>query len=509
MRERVFDAIPGFFAWLALIFCIICAFYAPRIVLSVAAVIGIYSALRFILAAIANVIGLRQIHQWEQTDFYAKYQQEESDDILPWDVVKHLVIIPNYEEPTNVLRRTLDALTEQHSSIDNMVVLLAMEGKEQHAKEKAEQLKEEYESNFLHLIYSIHPPNIEGELAGKSANEAWAAKVGQDFIVTELGCKVEHVCVTTMDADTRFHPKYFEALTYLFATSPNRHNLFWQSPIRYHGNVWDINPLMRIVNAYSTAFELAYLAAPWSQALPMSSYSLSLKLVNESGNWDVDVIAEDWHMYIKAFFAQKTDLDLQPIFLPFLADATIGDNIWGEIKARYSQTLRHAWGSKEVGYTLGKIIDTPGVPVLPGTRLLSRISHDILLAGAGWIILTVGSQLPLLINPAAAPFQLQNVLNNANPSQYILESLFSRPEWLALTIASTLVVILGIVFWWQDAVVRPNRTDPVTITDRVLTLLSFPLLPILTLIVVALPVLQAQTMLLVGRSLQYVVAKKA
>ena len=157
---------------------------------------------------------------------------------------------------------------------------------------------------------------------------------------------------------------------------------------------------MRIINTYATAFELAYLAAPWWMAMPMSSYSLSLKLLEQSGNWDTDVIADEWHMLDQSLFRHRRQVKIQHIYLPFLADSTTGSNIFQSIKNRYSQTLRHAWGSKEVGYMLAKLIENPKVLSFNARfKLLLRIAHDILLAGAGWIILTVGSQLAGLLPP--------------------------------------------------------------------------------------------------------------
>jgi len=44
--------------------------------------------------------------------------------------------------------------------------------------------------------------------------------------------------------------------------------------------------------------------------------------------------------------------------------------------------------------------------------------------------------------------------------------------------------------------------------ERFYTLISFPLLPVLTLIFVAIPTLQAQTRLLIGMPLQFQVTKK-
>lgn len=491
--ERVLDGIPGCMAWIALLFCIASAVAFPRGLLFIAALLGLYSAVRFLLAGVANVMGLRLIKQWEQTDWYAKYKQEADPDSLPWGVVKHIIIIPNYKEPIEILRLTLDNLSRQYEARQRITIVMAMEAGEQNCAEKGEQLRSEYSHCFENFYYTVHPSGLPSEMRGKSANEAWAARWIKRKLVDEKGYNPDHMVVSTMDADTKWHQDYFYALTYQFATNPNRYVRFWQSPIRYHGNIWDINPLMRLVNAYATAFELAYLAAPWWLPMTMSSYSMSLRLLDSAGYWDTDVIAEDWHMFIKAFFHSNAELELEPIFLPFLAHATTGDTLWDAIVNRYQQTLRHAWGSKEVGYIIAKMLEHPEIPFMPSFKLLVRVAHDILLAGAGWVILTVGSQLPVYLHPQIVP---------------PLHEIPQNPTFLLLTISGILVIVLGIVFWVQDVIVRPPRTKPFTLSEGFWTLVSFPLLPILTLIFVALPVLQAQTRLLIGISMQYQVARK-
>ncbi|MCU0499412.1 MAG: hypothetical protein MUF87_18840 [Anaerolineae bacterium] len=495
--ERVLDGIPGFLAWLALLLCIASAIAFPRGLLLIAGVLGFYSALRFFFAGIANGMGLRQIRQWERTNWYQRYLDERNQDTIPWEAVHHLILIPNYKEPLPILRKTLENLARQFNASTQMTIVLAMEGGEVNCAAKAEQLIREYHHAFANFYYTVHPTGLPGEIRGKSSNEAWAARWAKRKLVDELGYNIDHMVISTMDADTMWHPKYFEALTYLFAIRPDRHIRFWQSPIRYHGNIWDISPVMRLVNAYSTALELAYLAAPWWSAMPISSYSLSLRLMDSSGYWDADVIAEDWHMYIKAFFASNAELILDPIFLPFLATATTGDTWWEAVKNRYQQTLRHAWGSKEVGYIIAKILEHPEIDFRPAMRLLFRVAHDILLAGAGWVIITAGSQLPLLLYPNIMP-SVGAILSD--PVENFVFFLF--------TLSFALVITMGIVFWVQDVIVRPPRKAPLTLQEAFWTLISFPLLPVLTLIFVALPVMQAQTRLLIGISLQYRVARK-
>jgi hypothetical protein len=89
-----------------------------------------------------------------------------------------------------------------------------------------------------------------------------------------------------------------------------------------------------------------------------------------------------------------------------------------------------------------------------------------------------------------------------------ISQLTQDPVYAVLILSAAAVVVLGIVFWAQDVASRPPRTQPITLRERLLTLVSFPLLPVLTLIFVALPVLHAQTRLLLGGSLQYQVARK-
>ncbi len=492
--ERSLDGIPGCMAWVALLFSIASAIAFPRALLLVAALLGFYSAVRFLFAGIANVMGLRKIKAWEATDWRERYRQEAGENALEWDDIHHIIIIPNYKEPIEILTRTLDNLAAQYQAKQRITVVLAMEAGEEGCVEKAEQLQKLYEPCFANLFYTVHPRGLPGEMQCKSANQAWASRWAKRKLVDQMGYNIDHIVVTTQDADTLWHPQHFYALTYWFGITPERSLRFWQAPIRYHTNIWDINPLLRIVNAYSTAFELAYLAAPWWIPMPMSSYSLSLKLLDSSGYWDSDVIADEWHMFIKAYFVREGDVVLDRIFLPFSATAVTGENLWQAIKNRYQQTLRHAWGSKEVGYIVAKMLEHPEVEFNTSFKILFRVAHDILLAGAGWVILTAGAQLPFLFNPPLLGQVLQEGLSN--------------PSYVLLQISFMLVSILGIVFWYQDVSVRPPRTHRQTISERFLTLLSFPLLPILTLIFVALPTIQAQTRLLMGIPLRFTVSKK-
>ena len=507
--ERVLDGIPGFIAWLALLVSIASAVAFPLTLTLMAAIVASYSALRFCLAGIANAMGLRRIKAWEAIDWHQKYLQDRTPNSLEWDSIEHLVIIPNYNESMKILSRTLDHLSTQQNAKDQISVLLAMEAAEPESYQKAQSLYRQYADQFANFYFTVHPRGLMGEMQCKSANLSWAVNRFLDNVADEFELDTDRVLVTTMDADTRWHPNYFAALTYHFAINEDRHRTFWQAPIRYHGNIWQVNPLMRIINTYATAFELAYLAAPWWMAMPMSSYSLSLTLLEQSGNWDTDVIADEWHMLIKAYFATGGQATVEHIYLPFLADSVTGSNIFQSIKNRYSQTLRHAWGSKEVGYMLAKLIENPQVVSVNSLKLLFRIAHDILLAGAGWIILTIGSQMPVFFHPRIAPVKVDALMAADHKLDYIIDGLAaSHPAWPMLVVSGIVMIVLVVVFQVQDYRIRPPRLTAYTLTESLLELLSIPFMLVLTLLVVALPTLVAQTRLLLGIPLQFIVTDK-
>lgn len=487
--ERILDGIPGFLVWVSLILVSVGAVYAPIPVVTVGALIGAYMAVRMLMAATANLMGLRRIRQWERTDWRAEYERRKTAHSLAWEQVRHVIIIPNYKEELSVLRGTLTRLAASPLARNQIIVALAMEAGDPNAASTAATLRAEFENQFLSILPTLHPKGIAGEVAGKSSNVAWSARHVAKTLVDEMGISLDQTVVTVGDADSILHVHYLECLNCLFAVSPKRHMAIWQAPIRYNGNVWDVHPSLAIVQAYSAAWELAYMSGSWWQALPMSTYSLGMRLASDVGFWDANVIAEDWHMFIKCYFGRQGLLEFAPIYLPFSACSVTGDTFLESCRNRYTQTLRHAWGAKEIGYTIKRMVEKP-IPLHRALRVLLRVSHDNLMAGAGWVIMTVGTQLPLVLNPK------------------LFSERFFAPEFLLIQMSLLMVITVGILFYLIDLKMRPPRPRAVTLVDIGMTLSSFVILGFLVLILVALPVIEAQTRLMLGVPLEYKVARK-
>ncbi|MCZ7540763.1 MAG: hypothetical protein M5U29_12805 [Anaerolineae bacterium] len=501
--QRAGEALPGALAWLVVPGALLAAWRAREALLWITALLAVYVAARFVLAVLAQARGLRLIHQWEGADWRAEYVRRAGSGSLPREEVHHLVLLPSVNESETLLRRALDRLAAWSDARQSMSVVLAVEAAAPGAPARACRLRSAYADRFRRVLVAVHPADLPGEIAGKSANLAWALSHARHAVLSEAGGETkpgrnktatgfspDRTIVTVMDADTLWHPAYFDCLTTLFATDPARYETYWQAPIRYHGNVWAAHPLMRPLHAQASAWELAYLAAPWWMALPMSSYSLSLRLLDEAGGWDADVIADEWHMAIKSFFARRGQQRLQPVFLPFLAHATTGRTVRATLTARYRQTLRHAWGAKEIGYALTCARQSPATPRRAALRLAGRAAHDNLLAGAGALLLVAGTQLPLLVAPG-----------------WTRAHLFSAP-FVIINLALLIAAGVSVLLWAWDVRLRPPRSTPWTARARLAEGIALLLLPTLTALCVTLPVLHAQTRLLLGRALRFTVTAK-
>ena len=473
---RCTDVAIGGVAWGTLALTALGGAFAPHATLVGVTVLALYVGARALWGALHAWRGARLVHRAENAPLATP------------DAVHHLVVLPNKDEPLSVLQRTLAhlaALPQAHT----LTLVLAMEAAEPNARAKSERLRAAFGAHFARLLVTFHPAELRGERAGKAANLTWAVRRAREHLDAQ-GIDPARVVVTVMDADTLWHPRYFQALGARFVAARHPHRRIWQAPIRYHANVWQALPWMRVLHAYAAAWELAYLAAPRWEALPMASYSLSLRLLEQIGFWEGDAVADDWHIFVQAYTARGGAVRVQPIFLPFHVHATDGATLWATLRARYRQTLRHAWGAKEIGTLLARWCAQPTLPRTRTAALLVRLAHDHWLAGAGTLALFLGMQWPWLLHPHIARVYW-----------------FSVGGWL-LQASLALGGALSVAFWLADVRARPEPSPPRTWRALAAELVGVLLLVPLTLCCVALPVLHAQTRLLLGRSLAFHVTPK-
>lgn len=328
--------------------------------------------------------------------------------------VVHWVVFPNYKEDFDILCEAIDSVGQSAIARSQICVLLAMEEREQGAKEKAERLKDKYKDIFREIAMTLHPPDLPNDPAGKASNMAWAFKWLCNH-VNDTDGEPANVVVTVSDADSDFHKCYFDSLAHSFAETPlnKRHLTLWQSPI-FHVKNYHRQPMPLIVGTMFTAMaEIAVLSDPNAVRFPYSTYSLSMNLATHVGGWDPEWIAEDWHMGIKCFLLTLGESQVQPILLPTVNYMPEEDSWLGTCYARWQQAKRHALGFSDMAYyfmMLPLIFTQLSKPRKDGKDL--RDFWKLFFSGLAYIVRLVNTHVIVGIMTLymAISFMLKNVM---------------------------------------------------------------------------------------------------
>ncbi len=214
-RRNPGHALTGVLSWATIVLAVLGCFFFPRVWMAIATIFLVYFIVRMCVTTVFALIGQRRIQQWKKLDFTVGEDTVGAFGFAPSDV-RHVVIIPTYKEPAEIIHRTLDALAAQHRADERLIVVLGMEEREADARAKSEAMIREYAGRFLHMMATIHPGNIPGEEPGKSSNEAWAGRKAR-VAIDRLGIDPALATITSCDADSVLDPSYFSAVAASFA----------------------------------------------------------------------------------------------------------------------------------------------------------------------------------------------------------------------------------------------------------------------------------------------------
>ena len=479
LLRRTFEIIPPIISLLLLSSPFWASFFIPVVVAYFIIFFDVYFFYRAAMLGINSTRAYFKIRRNLRIDWLEKLKLSS----LPWQKVRHVVIVPTYKEPIEILHRTLTFLAEQEFPREQIDVCLATEKRDGPALEKAEKLRAQFAHLFGNFWVTCHKLS-KNEVAGKSSNLAFAAKAIKRLI-QKAGYDKDFITVTSCDADVSLHPKYFAVLTYQFLTNKEPYNKFWQAAILFYNNIWRVPIFVRVVHTVYSINGMAQLLAPGSN-FNYSTYSISWNLLEKSGFWDADVVPEDWHLFFKAFFARKGAVELESVFLPLYADAAEGQNYWETLKQQYVQNRRWAWGITDISYALTQFIQyRREIPLSAFVVRFIRATEQHVLWPVNWWILTLGATIPPLLNPVfrqtALGFNLPKISS------------------LILTFCAFFFIFVIVV----DYLMKPPR--PAYFKKRFLpiTIIQYVLLPVTSFFFSALPGMDAHTRLLLGKRLEY------
>lgn len=488
-KERVFtralEILPGFFSWNVILFPYWGIFIIPNTVAYFILAFNIYWFYQSFTIAITATISHIRIQAATRYDWLGDVKN-----FPDWTKVRNVVVIPTYKEPLHILERTLTSLINQTLPKKQIIVVLAMEKNEPEVDRltKVKVLKEKFAHEFDKFIVTVHELTTN-EVRGKASNEKFAAMSTKKQLVDKGDYDINYLTVTSCDADHYYHPNHFACLTYKFLDNPNRYNYFWQPAIMFYNNIWELPALTRVPNTLGSIWNLSQLPRK-DRLINQQNYSLSFKLLDEVGYWDADKIPEDWGIFFKAFYLKQGKLEVEPLYLPLMADAAQSTTTLKTLKNQYEQYKRWAWGVSDVPWIIKNYLFVKGVPFFDKTMRLITVLWAHFLWPVNWFIITVGLTLPTLLNPAFGRTTLG----------YTVPKISS----FILTVALGFLVIM-IVF---DNIYKPKRPKEISILRTIFAPFEFVLMPIAGFFFSALPGLDAHTRLMLGKYLEYKVTEK-
>jgi hypothetical protein len=486
---RALEIVPGLMAWGIIVMPAIGGWLIPNVVAYGLLVFIAYWFFKSFKSAFFSILGYILVNEWSKVNWHEKWRRHKSKK-LEWDKIKHVVIIPNYNESVPKLQQSLDAFAAQPDNVrKNMFVFLAMEERAKGSRDRAKELINIYKSKFGYMTATFHPAGLPGEVVGKASNETWAAREAKKYLDSK-GIDLDIVTVTSCDADAQFNENYFAALTYSFATLKERYLRFWQSPIFWYNNLHTVPFPIKMLGVIGHAIHLSDLQEPSNLIFNYSCYSLSFKLLHETGYWHTDIIPEDWHLFLQTFFNNKGNVGVEPIYLPTYIDAPESKTWFGSLKNRYEQCKRHAWGATDIPYAIKESIRHPEIPFLRKLARIYKMIETHVVWSTNWFVLTLGATVPVIINDDFARTSLGYNL--------------PRMAQAVLTICLLALVVMVIV----DILLRPDKAKPDTIFKAIKEVVQWAFLPVITLPMSVLPGLHAQTMLMFGKRLEYKVTEK-
>ncbi|MBU9889004.1 MAG: glycosyltransferase family 2 protein [Candidatus Omnitrophica bacterium] len=404
--------------------------------------------------------------------------------------VVHLVVIPVIKEPREVIESNIAGVAGNHDLACRILIAIALEARAQASvKEGVRQIVEKYRSRFMDILVVEHPAGLPGEARVKGANTSYAAKAAACYF-EENKIPFSNVIVSCFDADTVVGPQYFSCLTYCFMVCPNRHRASFQPIPVFHNNIWEVPGFARVVETGSSFFQLIEATDP-SRLVTFSSHSMSFKALVEVGYWPVDMISDDSGIFWKSYLHFEGDYQVVPMPTTLSMDVVDAGNWWRTVVSLYKQKRRWAWGVENFPLVMRGFLKSKKIPLYDKLRHGIKLFESHVTWAALPFLLTLSGWWSLF--SAGGEFSKTVLYYSANR---ITQSIFSLS-----TIALGVTVVVAVFL-------LPRKQKRTSFFWTVIHGLEWFLVPVVLVVLSAMPALDAQTRLMLNRRMEFWVSDK-
>jgi len=394
---RVLEILPGVLVWLTLVGMVFFSWFRPVWVAYFIIAFCVYWLLRTFHFSFHLVAAYKKMKKHLKIDWLKELDQLP---VTRWQDIYHLIILPMYKEDFAITKETFKALIKSQYPKEKMIVVLAIEERAgEVAKEVADKILEKYSSKFFRLLVTVHPKSIIGEIAGKGSNETWAARQAKKEIIDPLGIPYQNIIVSCFDVDTQVFSQYFACLTYHYLTSPNPTRSSFQPIPLYLNNLWESPFFSRVVSSSNVFWQMMQQQRP-EKIVTYSSHSMSFKALAEMDFWQANVVSEDAGIFWKSFLFYDGDYRIVPLHYPISMDSCAEKSLWQTAVNQYKQQRRWAWGSEGIPYLFFGFLKNKKIPRKKGIRYMFLLiegfwawaTNALLILCLGWLPLVLGGE---------------------------------------------------------------------------------------------------------------------
>lgn len=485
-QYRVLEVLPGLAMWLTLVAAIIISLIRPMWAITFIIAFDLYWFIRAVYVMVYLLIAYRRLRRSLQIDWLARLKTRPD-----WEPIRHLVVVPTYTEPLEVIQQCFAGLAASNYPLDKLIVVLACEERDQaRVRGYAETIQAKFGQTFGKFLITFHPANLPGEVAGKGANINWAGHRAQEAI-DALGYRYQDVIVTTLDVDSVVHPQYFAHLSEVFLKHPNRLHTSYQPIPFYHNNIWTSSPLTRVV-AYSTTFWLMTETVRPDRLFTFSSHSMPFQALVDVGFWQNDIVTEDSRIFLQCFMEYDGDYDVTPLYIPISMDTVSTPSLWRTVMNQYKQQRRWAYGVENFPYMVWNFSVNDRIPTRKKMKYIWNQIEGVYSWATAPVLIFLLGWLPIYVA-------------NVQGSSSVLVS--NAPDVLQFLMIIAMVGLLVAAVLSTILLPRPFQTrSRLVIIPMVLQWILFPI----TMIVFgSIPAADAQTRLMLGKYLGFWVTEKS
>ena len=482
---RFFEMLPGLLAWLTIGGIFFFSFWKPFY----CAVFIILFDIYWILKVFYLSLFLRQ--NWKKTRHNLSVNWKEKLANLKYDRIHQMVLLPFYNESYEIVEKSLRSLAACEYDKRKFIVVLAGEEKnKEHYFEIVERVKREFSGTFGHIAYTLHSAGVSGEMPGKGSNIAYVAEIARKEILDKQHIPYTDVLVSAFDIDTVAYPQYFECLTWNFLTVEDPlHSSFQPVPL-FNNNIWQSPALSRVV-AFSATFWQMIQQERVDRLVTFSSHSMCFQTLYDIGYWQKNMVSEDSRIFWNSFLAYDGKYKVVPLCFPVSMDANLAPTFFQTARNVYKQQRRWAYGVENGPYVFMGFLKNKNIPrakkwkfsfiLLEGFWSLS--TNPLIIFFLGWLPVVLGGRE---FNRTILSYNLPIITK-------ILMTISMLGIFLCVTISMSFI---------------PRAPKESGAMSKVAMIIQWIMIPLTVIVFGALPGLDAQTRLMLGKYMGFWVTPK-